>query len=354
MKKIFLAGFLFGSAIFLGCNKQQTTTSSTPTTDQNNTATTATSEKTAGFKVGLVFDKAGKDDKSFNNSAFVGATKAEKELGISLKMIEPADDAAYEPALDQFASRNFDLMISIGFIQEEAIKKVATRYPKSNFAIVDSSVDLPNVAGLLFEEHEGSYLVGMLAGMKSKTGIIGFIGGMDIPLIHRFAVAYKAGAQSINPKIIVKENYAGITVDAFNDPTKGKELAKSQISQKADILFQAAGSTGMGVFDAIEGTEAYVIGTDSNQNWIKPGKVLTSMLKRVDVAVYDIIKDAKEGKFKAGTHRFSLKDQGIDYAMDQYNKDLITPEMKEKVEKAKQDIISGKLVVPDYYKLKKK
>lgn len=349
MKNAFLAGLLTSTVVLFGCNKQQASSSSTTESTQ-----TATAEKSGNFKVGLIFDKAGKDDKSFNNSAFIGGTKAEKELGVTIKMIEPADDSAYEPALDQFASRNFDLMIAIGFAQEEAVKKVAARYPNAHFAIVDSTVDLPNVASLMFEEHEGSYLVGILAAMKSQTGVIGFVGGMDIPLIHRFAMAYKAGAQSVNPKIVVKENYAGITVDAFNDPTKGKELAKSQMSQKADVIFQAAGATGLGVFDAIEGTNAYAIGTDSNQDWIKPGRILTSMLKRVDVAVYETIKQAKEGNFKAGVQRFSLKNQGVDYSVDEHNKDLITPEMQAKVEKAKQDIIANKILVPDYYKTKKK
>lgn len=345
MKKILSTALLISSFAFFGCTKQQPAPS-TETKPAENAA--------PEFKVGVIFDKAGKDDKSFNNSAFVGATKAEKELGIMLKTIEPSDDAAYEPAMDQFASRNFDIIICIGFIQEEALKKVAARYPNVHFAIVDSVVDLPNVASLMFEEHEGSYLVGMLAAMKSKTGVIGFIGGMDIPLIHRFAMAYKAGAQAVNSKIVVKENYAGITIDAFNDPTKGKELANAQISQKVDVIFAAAGTTGMGVYDAVEKANIFAIGTDSNQNWIKPGKILTSMLKRVDVAVYDTIKSAKEGKFAAGVKRFNLKDAGIDYAMDEHNKDLVTEEMKAKVEQAKLDIISGKTVVPDYYKSMKK
>ncbi len=336
---------LVACSLFAGCSKKpesgQPVAQSTPSTEKK-------------IQVGIVFDKAGKDDKSFNTSAYQGGLKAEKELGVTLKTIEPSDDNAYEPALDQFASRNFDIIIAVGFIQEEAVKKVAARYPDHHFAIVDSKVDLPNVASLLFEEHEGSYLVGMLAGMKSKTGTIGFVGGMDIPLIHRFAVAYKAGAQAVNPKIIVKENYAGITVDAFKDPTKGKELANAQIAQNADVIFAAAGITGLGVFDAIEKSGAYGIGVDSNQNWIKPGKILTSMLKRVDVAVFDTIKDVKEEKFHGGVNSFSLQNEGIDYAIDKYNESLITPEMKLRVDQAKQDIIHGKISVPDYYKMKKK
>lgn len=344
VKKILSIGFMLIAASLYGCTKQQT---AAPTSEQNQAAATKT------FKVGVIFDKAGKDDKSFNNSAFVGATKAEKELGIELKTVEPSDDNAYEPAMDQFASRNYDLIIAIGFIQEEALKKVAARYPNSKFAIVDSIVDLPNISSLMFEEHEGSYLAGMIAAMKTKSNVIGFVGGMDIPLIRRFALGYKSGAQAVNPKITVKENYIGITVDAFNDPTKAKELANAQISQKADVIFAAAGPSGMGVYDAIEKANILAIGVDSNQNWIKPGKILTSMLKRVDVAVYDTIKEAKEGQFKPGTRRFSLKDQGIDVAMDEHNKNLITPEMLSKVEQAKQDIIAGKIQVPDYYKMKK-
>lgn len=341
MKKILIPALLTLSITFFGCkNKEQAPT----------TAPAGGSEQ---LKVGIIFDKAGKDDKSFNNSAWVGGQRAEKELGILLKTVEPSDDSALEAAQDQFASRNFDLIIGIGFVHEEAIKKVAPRYPNVKFAIVDSVVDLPNVASLMFEEQEGSYLVGQLAAMKSKSGIIGFVGGMDIPLIHRFAYAYKAGAESINPKIKVIENYAGITVDAFNDPTKGKELANSQISQKADVIYQGAGTTGMGVFDAVEKSNAVAIGTDSNQNWIKPGKILTSMLKRVDNSVYDIIKLTKEGKFTAGIHHYSLKNQGVDYAMDEHNKSLITEDMIAKVEQTRKDIVDGKLIVPDYYKLKK-
>lgn len=342
MKKLVAVSLLALPFFVFSCSqKKESSQSPTPTSP---------SEKQ--FQVGVVFDKAGKDDKSFNTSAFQGATKAEKELGVAIKMIEPADDNAYEPALDQFASRKFDLIIAIGFNQQEAVEKVAKRYPDSRFVIIDSTVNLPNVASVMFDEHEGSYLVGLLAAMKSKTGTIGFVGGMDIPLIHRFALAYKAGAASVNPKIKVLENYAGITVDAFKDPTKGKELANSQIAQKADVIFAAAGITGLGVFDAVEQAKnVYGIGVDSNQNWIKPGLILTSMLKRVDVAVYQEIATTKEGKFKGGTNTFNLSNEGVDYALDEHNQNLITPEMKERVEKAKQDILSGKIQVPDYYKV---
>lgn len=337
--KKFLASSLIIASIFISsCTKKQESAPSSAPTEKK-------------FQVGIVFDKAGKDDKSFNTSAYQGALKAEKDLGVTLKMIEPADDNAYEPSLDQFASRKFDLIIAIGFNQQEAVQKVAARYPESKFVIIDSTVEEPNVASVMFDEHQGSYLVGILAAMKSKSGTIGFVGGMDIPLIHRFALAYKAGAQSINPKIKILENYAGITVDAFKDPTKGKELANSQISQKADVIFAAAGITGLGVFDAVEQAKGvYGIGVDSNQNYIKPGLILTSMLKRVDNAVYQEIATTKEGKFQPGKNTFNLANQGIDYAMDEYNKDLITPDMVQKVEQAKKDIISGKIDVPDYYK----
>ncbi|MCB0327067.1 MAG: BMP family ABC transporter substrate-binding protein [Bdellovibrionales bacterium] len=331
----------------LACEKKQSEIENKEKSSQ------AQQSESTTFKVGLVFDKAGADDKSFNESASRGAKQAQEELGIELKTIEPPDDSAYELSNERFASRGYDLVISVGFIQEEAVQKVAARHPETKFAIIDTTVNLPNVASLMFEEHQGSFLVGMIAAMKSKTATVGFVGGMDIPLIRRFAIAYEAGAKHANPDVKVLTNYAGVTIEAFSDPTKGKELASSQIAQGADVIFAAAGSTGLGVFDAVAEKNIFGIGVDSNQNWIKPGNILTSMLKRVDVAVYETIKEAMNGNFEGGVKRFSLEDKGIDYAIDQYNKDLINQETIDQLEKTKKQIISGELKVPDYYVISK-
>ncbi|MCO5143270.1 MAG: BMP family ABC transporter substrate-binding protein [Oligoflexia bacterium] len=302
------------------------------------------------LNVALVLDKGGKDDKSFNSAAFAGVEKAKKELGITYKYVETMDDTAVEATMRSFAAKKYDLIIGVGFSMAEAVKKVSKQYPNISFALVDAEVDHPNVRSLLFEEHQGSYLVGAVAAMKSKTGKIGFLGGMDVPLIRRFAMGFEAGVKKINPKAEILENYIGVTGEAWNNPAKAKELSLAMFSKNVDVIFAAAGASNYGLFDAAEEKRKYAIGVDSNQNWIKPGTILTSMLKRVDVAVFDAAKDLKEGKFKGGTVRFGLANQGIDYAMDEHNKSLITKEIKTKVEQLKKDILSGKIVVPDYYK----
>src|SRR5512137_2582437 len=278
----------------------------------------------AEFKVGLVLDRGGKDDKSFNTSAYEGASRAKKELGISLKYVESPDDNAFEPMLRSFALREYDLIIGIGFAQKEALHKVAARFPKRHFAIVDAQVQAPNVRSLMFQEHEGAYLVGAIAALTSKTGKIGFVGGMDIPLIRRFHMAYEAGAKKIRPDLQVLANYVGVTSEAWNNPPKGKELAMAQYDAGADIVFAAAGASGLGVFDAAEDRKKFAIGVDSNQDWTKPGLILTSMLKRVDEAVFTTIEDAKAGKFTGGIQRFGLANKGVDYAYDQYNAKILT------------------------------
>lgn len=307
----------------------------------------------AALKVGLILDKGGKDDKSFNAAAYQGSTLAEKDLKIELKYVEATDSNALESLHRSFAKKNFDLIIGVGFAQTDAVKKVASQFPNVKFAIVDGEIQAPNVRSLLFEEHEGSFIVGAMAATKSTSGKIGFIGGMDIPLIRRFAMGYSAGAKHINPKITVTENYVGVTGEAWNNPAKSKELALSQLSSGVDVIFHAAGASGSGVFDAVEEKKKLAIGVDSNQNWMKPGFILTSMQKRVDIAVYETIKMTQEGHFTAGIARFGLKDKGVDFALDQHNEKLITADMKKKIEGLKKDIQSGKIQVPDYYKLKK-
>ena len=228
------------------------------------------------------------------------------------------------------------------------MEQVATDYPNLQFAIIDGGSKLPNVASLVFKEHQGSYLVGMLAAQKSKSGVLGFLGGMDIGLIHRFETGYEEGARAVNPNIRVIPNYVGINDAAWNNPGKGKELALAQISKGADVIFTAAGNSGLGAFDAVEPyPDKYVIGVDSNQNWVKPGHVLTSMVKRVDNAVYQIVQDRVNNKFQGGTHIYGLENDGVGYAMDGFNQALITPDMIQKVEAAKQQIINGQIHVTD-------
>jgi basic membrane protein A and related proteins len=318
------------------------------------------------IRVGIVFDIGGKDDRSFNAAAWFGAKCAETgkwpddtscgkpALGIVLRDIEPGNPTSIEPAMRAFAERGYDLIIGVGFAQAPIIEQVAKDYPNIRFAIVDGVSNLPNVASLVFKEHEGSYLVGMLAAKTTKTGTIGFLGGMDIGLIHRFKEGYEEGARAVNPNIRVIPNYVGVTDAAWNNPGKGKEIALAQMSKGADVIFTAAGNSGLGAFDAVEQqgkqdgrATHFVIGVDSNQNMVKPGFVLTSMVKRVDNAVYEIIKDVVNGQFKAGFHVYGLDKDGVGYAMDDYNKGLIPEEAIKEAEAARQKIIKGEITVTD-------
>lgn len=313
-------------------------------------------------KVGIVFDIGGKNDRSFNAAAWEGVKRAEKELDICLYDVEPGNPTSIEPAMRAFAEKNFDLVIGVGFAQGPIMQKVALDYPNNKFAIVDGVIfeadgktPLKNVASLVFREHEGSYLVGMIAASKSKTGTIGFLGGMDIPLIHRFKTGYAEGARSVNPGIKVIDNFVGVNDSAWNNPGKGKELSLAQIEKGADVIFTAAGNSGLGAFDAVEqyGKNAqgeankFVIGVDSNQNGVKPGFVLTSMVKRVDNAVYDVVKEILADKFSGGFHVFGLDKDGVAYAMDDFNKALIPADVIKKVEEARTKIGTGEIKVTD-------
>jgi basic membrane protein A len=295
--------------------------------------------------VGIVFDSGGKDDRSFNAAAWRGVRRAAKDFPIVLRDAEPGDPASLEPAMRAFAEVGYDLVIGIGFAQTPIVESVAKDYPKVNFAIVDGVSDLPNVASLIFKEHEGSYLVGMIAARETKTGVLGFVGGMDVPLIHKFEVGYEEGARAVNPKVQVIQNYVGVTEAAWNNPGKGKELAVAQIGKGADIIFAAAGNSGLGVFDAAEQYDKYVIGVDSNQNWVKPGHVLTSMVKRVDNAVYQIVGDMVNHRFKGGIHVYGLENDGVGFAMDQFNAKLISPDVVRQVDAAREKIIRGEIKV---------
>ncbi len=302
-------------------------------------------EEKGKVRVGIVYDIGGKDDRSFNAAAWEGVKRARDQMGIKLRDAEPGDPTSIEPSLRAFAELKYDLVIGVGFAQSPIIEQVAKDYPNINFAIVDGFVLLPNVSPLLFKEHEGSFLVGMIAASKSTNGKIGFVGGMDIPLIHKFAIGYQEGAKYINPNIELVENYVGITDSAWNNPSKGKELAKNQYDNGCDVVFQAAGNSGLGVFDAAEEAKKLAIGVDSNQNGVKPGFVLTSMLKRVDVAVYSIIQDIVEKRFKSGIHVYGLENEGVDFAIDDNNRALIPSDVIEKVKRAREEIIAGKIKV---------
>jgi basic membrane protein A and related proteins len=314
----------------------------------------AAAEDPSKIRVGIVFDIGGKDDRSFNAAAWQGVQRAAKDLPIILRDIEPGTPNAIEPAMRAFAERNYDLIIGVGFAQAPIMEQVAKDYPNIQFAIIDGVSELPNVASLIFKEHEGSYLVGILAAKASRTGTIGFLGGMDIGLIHRFAKGYEEGAKSVNPNIRVIENYVGVTDGAWNNPGKGKELSLAQIGKGADVIFTAAGNSGLGAFDAVEQqgkqngrATHFVIGVDSNQNMVKPGFVLTSMVKRVDNAVYDIVNDVVNKRFSPGLHVFGLDKDGVGYAMDDYNKELVAPEAIQEAEAAKKKIIAGEIKVTD-------
>ena len=305
----------------------------------------------AAYKVGLVFDVGGRGDKSFNDAAYRGLERAKKELKVATDYIEPSDAADRENALRQFASGDSDLIIGIGFIFTDDINPLAKAFPKKPFAGVDYALTPgkkppANVAALKFREQESSFLGGVIAALASKSGVIGFVGGMDTPLIHKFEAGFKAGAAWANPKTKVLSAYAGVTPEAFKDPSKGKELALSQIGQGADVIYHASGSTGLGVFEAARDKHILAIGVDSDQYKDAPGYVLTSITKQVDQAVFDAVKSAKNGKPLKGVLEFGLKEKGVDYVYDEHNKALIPDAARKKAEQARKLIIAGKIKVP--------
>ncbi len=295
----------------------------------------------------IVYDLGGKFDKSFNEGVHMGAEKFKKETGVEYRDFEPQTDAQREQALRRFARDGHSPIIAVGFSQESALKKVAAEFPSLRFAIIDSVVPLPNVRSITFKEHEGSYLVGVLAAMASKTGKVGFVGGMDIPLIRKFACGYVQGVKAVKKDAEVFQNMTGTTGAAWNDPVKGGELARSQIDRGADVIYHAAGGTGIGVLRAAADAGKLGIGVDSNQNGLHPGKVLTSMLKRVDVATYTAFAQARDQDW-GGHQVLGLKEDGVGWADDEHNKPLITQDMRDAVAKATADIKSGAVKVHDY------
>jgi len=300
------------------------------------------------FAPAVVFDMGGKFDKSFNEAAYNGAERFKKETGIAYREFEVTTEAQREQALRNMARRGAQIVVGIGFSQATGMEKIAKEFPKTKFAIIDAVVDVPNVQSIVFKEHEGSFLVGMAAAMASKTGKIGFVGGMDIPLIRKFALGYEEGARYINPKIEVFQNMTGTTPAAWNDPTRGGELARSQFDRGADVVYAAAGGTGVGVLQAAKDKGRLAIGVDSNQNHIHPGTILTSMVKRVDLAVYEAFKTARDGTWKPGVRNLGVAEGGVGYSLDQHNRSLITADMEKKLQQAHADIVAGKIKVTDY------
>lgn len=305
------------------------------------------------FQPAVIFDMGGKFDKSFNEAAYNGAERFKRETGIDYLEFEVTQEAQREQAMQRMARRGANVIVVLGFQNGTPLKKVAAENPNSKFTIIDAVVDLPNVQSVIFKEHEGSFLVGMAAALASKTGKVGFVGGMDIPLIRNFAYGYEQGIKYVNPKAELLVNMTGTTPAAWNDPAKGAELAISQFDRGADVVYAAAGGTGIGVLQAAKDRGKLSIGVDSNQNHLHPGSVLTSMLKRVDVAVYNAFKDAHDGTWKAGRLDLGLKEDGVGYALDEHNKSVLTPAMVAALEAARADIIAGRLVVKDYYSTQK-
>jgi basic membrane protein A and related proteins len=300
------------------------------------------------FSPAVVFDMGGKFDKSFNEAAYNGAERFKKESGIAYRDFEVTNEAQREQALRNMARRGSQIVVGIGFAQASGVEKVAKEFPQTKFAIIDAVVNLPNVQSIVFKEHEGSFLVGMAAAMASKSGKIGFVGGMDIPLIRKFALGYEEGAKYVNAKIEIFQNMTGTTPAAWNDPTRGGELARSQFDRGADVVYAAAGATGLGVLQAAKDRGRLAIGVDSNQNYLYPGTMLTSMVKRVDLAVYESFKFAREGVWQPGVRVLGVAEGGVGYALDQYNRSLITPDMEMRLSQARTDIIEKRIKVTDY------
>lgn len=296
----------------------------------------------------VVYDKAGKNDKSFNEAVYNGILKFAKDTGIKVREVEPTNEAQVGQGLSKLAKRKADPIVAVGFSMANAVETAAKEFPDTRFTIIDMVVSLPNVQSVVFAEHEGSFLVGALAAMKSESAKVGFIGGMDIPLIRRFACGFEQGAKFQNKDAEVMQNMIGSTGAAFNNPSKGGELAKSQFDKGADVIFAAAGGSGAGVYQAAKDTGNFAIGVDSNQNHLQPGTMLTSMVKKVGEAAYASFTDAKDGNWKPEIKVMDLKAGGVDWALDEHNRDLITPEMEARMAEIKEAIISGEVKVHDY------
>jgi basic membrane protein A and related proteins len=309
-----------------------------------------------GVNVGIVFDVGGRGDKSFNDGAYLGGALAQRELGAHVRFIEPGDGSDREAGLRLLASQGMDLVIGVGFIFSDDLTQLAREYPNTRFAGIDYSVGTdsagrpiappPNLAALKFREEEGSFLVGALAALTSHTGKVGFVGGMNFPLIHKFEAGYRAGVRYVCPRCTVISQYAGVTPEAFRNPGRGKELALSQYQQGVDIIYHAAGSTGLGVFEAARQTGKLAIGVDADQYQEAPGHILTSMVKGVDVAVLEAARWVRDGQFHGGIYELGLAQNGVGYVYDEHNRALIPDSVRARVEQLRQDVIAGRIRVP--------
>lgn len=310
------------------------------------TALAGAGARGADFTPAVVYDIGGKYDRSFNEAAYDGAERFKTETGIAYREFEVTSPVQREQALRALARRGVSVIVAIGFNQAEAVETVAPEFPATKFTVVDAVADGPNVQSVVMREEEGSYLVGILAAMASKTGRIGFIGGIDIPLIRRCETGYAAGAKSVNPAIEVIDNTVGDTPTAWNDPTRGAELARDQFGRGVDVVFAAAGATGLGVYQAAKDLGKLAIGVDSNQNGVQPGTMLTSMVKRVDKVVYDAFSTARDGTWRPGRRSLGLAEGGVAWAHDRYNQALVTPEMEARVDRATAEIVAGHIEIP--------
>jgi basic membrane protein A and related proteins len=300
------------------------------------------------FKPAVIFDVGGKDDKSFNQGVYQGAERFRQETGTGYEAIQLSEESEGASALVTLADEGYSPIIAVGYSHAEAMEEVASKHPDLQFAIIDMVVDQPNVASIIFKEHEGSYVVGILAAMASKTNTIGFVGGMDIPLIHRFACGFVGGVKSVKPDAEVIQDYVGTTSDAWRSPSRGAEVAEGQIARGADVIFHAAGGSGVGALKAAADAGKLGIGVDSDQNGLFPNHVLTSMLKHVDVATYDTLKASMDGDFAPGLQNLGLAEDGVGWAVDEYNEALITVEMKAAADTAANAIVAGDIKVHDY------
>ena len=298
------------------------------------------------IKVGLIYDTGGRGDLSFCDASYAGAKKAAEQWEIELKEITPGQSTDIERVLRQLARLKYDLIIGVGFLFQDPMTRVAPDFPKVNFAIVDVEAKVPNIVSLLFKAHEGTYLVGAIAAMKTKTNKIGFVGGMNVPLLHSFEAGYRAGAHTIKPELEVMVDYAGVTPQAFSDPARGKELAIAQFNKGADVILAAAGATSLGILEAAKEYNKFIIWVDANGNHLAPGLVLTSMIKGVELSIFQTIQSVVEGNFAGGTKIYGLKEGGIQYIVDENNRNLLSQELLNRVENLKTKIITGEIVVP--------
>jgi len=310
-------------------------------------ATLAAPARAQDFAPGLLYAVGQKFDKSFNEGAFTGAERFKEATGVAYRDYLPASTAQFDQAVAALLRRGVTDLALIGFYYAAPLASLAPRHPAVRFTLVDAVVEAPNVQSVTFKEQEGSFLVGMLAAMASRTGTVGFIGALDIPLIRKFIAGFQQGARHARPDIGLLVNFVGTTPAAFNDPTTGAEVAKAQFQRGADVVFAGAGVSNFGIFAAAKDGGRLAIGVDSNQNHLYPGTILTSMLKRVDLAVERAFGEGRSGAWTPGPRALGLAERGVDYALDDNNRALVTPAMKDRLEEAREAIIHGRIRVAD-------